>query len=305
MKRILFAIVALLLGVNVFAQEMKTYKFAEKDGQELFMDVYTPENVTDSTVTVMFVFGGGFMSGERNNSSSTDYCNALVERGHIAVAIDYRLGLKGVKKLNLLHHEPLENAIYMATEDAISALQYLIDNATELKINTERIVLVGSSAGAITVLETDYAICNGLLNSDILPKDFHLAGVASYAGAIYSTNGKVKYRNHKPAPTMLFHGTSDKLVTYKQLRLFGVGFFGSSKLVPVFKGSGYPYYFRRYQDYGHSVANMFTPTIDTFEWFITHFVVNKEQLQIEEDLLNMDSSSKPAYDNFTPKDLYK
>lgn len=40
MKRILFAIVALLLGVNVFAQEMKTYKFAEKDGQELFMDVY-------------------------------------------------------------------------------------------------------------------------------------------------------------------------------------------------------------------------------------------------------------------------
>lgn len=305
MKRILFAIVALLLGVNVFAQEMKTYKFAEKDGQELFMDVYTPENVTDSTVTVMFVFGGGFMSGERNNSSSTEYCNALVERGHIAVAIDYRLGLKGVKKLNLLHHEPLENAIYMATEDAISALQYLIENATELKINPEWIVLVGSSAGAITVLETDYAVCNGLLNSDILPKDFHLAGVASYAGAIYSTNGKVKYRNHKPAPTMLFHGTADKLVTYKQLRLFGVGFFGSSKIVPVFKNNDYPYYFRRYKGFGHSVANMFTSSIDDFERFVDHYVVSHEQLQVEEDYHNMDDTEKPSYDNFTPNDLYK
>lgn len=305
MKRILFAIVALLLGVNVFAQEMKTYKFAEKDGQELFMDVYTPENVTDSTVTVMFVFGGGFMSGERNNSSSTEYCNALVERGHIAVAIDYRLGLKGVKKLNLLHHEPLENAIYMATEDAISALQYLIENATELKVNPEWIVLVGSSAGAITVLETDYAVCNGLLNSDILPKDFHLAGVASYAGAIYSTNGKVKYRNHKPAPTMLFHGTADKLVTYKQLRLFGVGFFGSSKIVPVFKNNDYPYYFRRYKGFGHSVANMFTSSIDDFERFVDHYVVNHEQLQVEEDYHNMDDTEKPSYDNFTPNDLYK
>ena len=305
MKRILFAIVALSLGVNVFAQEMKTYKFAEKDGQELFMDVYTPKNVTDSTVTVMFVFGGGFMSGERNNASSTEYCNALVGRGHIAVAIDYRLGLKGAKSLGIFNHKPVQDAIYMATEDAISALDYLIDHAKELKINPEWIVLVGSSAGAITVLQTDYAICNGLLNFDILPKDFHLAGVASYAGAIYSTDGKVKYRNHQPAPTMLFHGTSDKLVTYKQLKLFSTGFYGSSRIAPIFEKNSYPYYFRRYQDYGHSVANMFTPTIDTFEWFITHFVVRKEQLQIEEDFLNMDSSSKPAYDNFTPDDLYK
>ena len=305
MKKILFAIVALSLGVKVFAQEMKTYKFAEKDGQELFMDVYTPENVTDSTVTVMFVFGGGFMSGERNNASSTEYCNALVERGHIAVAIDYRLGLKGVKKLNLLNHKPLEDAIYMATEDAISALSYLIDHAKQLKINAERIVLVGSSAGAITVLQTDYSICNGFLNSDILPKDFHLAGVASYAGAIYSTKGKVKYRNHEPAPTMFFHGTADKLVTFKQLRLFGVGFFGSSKIVPVFEANAYPYYFRRYKDYGHSVANMFTPTIDDFERFLVRYVINHQKLQVEEDFHNMDDSARPAFDNYTPADLYK
>lgn len=104
---------------------------------------------------------------------------------------------------------------------------------------------------------------------------------------------------------MLFHGTDDKLVTYKQLRLFSTGFFGSSKIAPRFEKFGYPYYFRRYEDYGHSVASLFLPTIDDFNWFVEHFVVNREQLQVEENFLNMDFSSKPAYDNFTPDDLYK
>lgn len=305
MKRLLFALIAILLGVNVFAQQMKTCKFAEKDGRELLMDVYTPENVNDSTVTVLYVFGGGFISGERNNASSREYCNELVKKGYNAVAIDYRLGLKGEKDLGILNHEPLEKAIYMATEDAISAISYLLENAENLHVNPNLIVLVGSSAGAITVLQTDYALCNGLLNAEILPSEFRLAGVASYAGAIYSTKGKVKYENHEPAPTMFFHGTSDKLVTYKQLRLFSTGFFGSSKLAPRFQKYDYPYYFRRYEDYGHSVAGMFTSTIDDFDWFVKHFVINHEKLQVEEDYLNMDDSSKPSYDNFTPGDLYK
>ena len=43
-----------------------TYKFAEKDGQELFLDDYLPhgasENALDvqSKPTIIFVFGGGF-----------------------------------------------------------------------------------------------------------------------------------------------------------------------------------------------------------------------------------------------------
>lgn len=305
MKRILFVIAIALLSVKAFAQQMQTYKFAEKNGQELFMDVYTPENVNESTVTVMYVFGGGFISGERNDASSKEYCLELVKHGYVAVAIDYRLGLKGEKDLGLFNHEPVERAINMATEDAISALSYLVENAKELRVNPQLIVLVGSSAGAITVLQTDYSLCNGFLNAGILPADFRLAGVASYAGAIFSTRGKVKYSNHEPAPTMFFHGTSDKLVTYKQLRLFSTGFFGSFKLAPRFQKFGYPYYFRRYEGYGHSVAGMFTPTIDDFDWFVNHFVINHELLQVEEDYVNMDETSKPSYDNFTPDDLYK
>ena len=306
MKRLFLLLLVLFAWTSVFAQrQMRTCQFAEKDGQPLFMDVYTPENVNDSTITVVYVFGGGFVSGERNSASSAEYCMKLADCGYIAVAIDYRLGLKGEKNIGIFNHKPVEKAVHYAAEDAISALSYLVKNANDLKVNPEKIVMVGSSAGAVTVLQTDYALCNGFLNADILPDDFRLAGVASYAGAIFSTEGKVKYRNHAPAPTMLFHGTADKLVTYKQLRLFNTGFFGSSKIASRFEKFGYPYYFRRYEDYGHSVAAMFMPTIDDLNWFVEHFVVKKEQLQVEEGYRNMNSVSNSSFDSLSPSDFYK
>lgn len=306
MKRNCLLLLLLFSLTSVFAQrQMRTYQYAEKDGNPLYMDVYMPENVTDSTVTIVYVFGGGFVSGERNSSSSAEYCIELANCGYIAVAIDYRLGLKGEKNLGIFNHKPVEKAVHFAAEDAISALSYLVTNANDLNVNPEKIVMVGSSAGAVTVLQTDYALCNGFLNADILPDDFRLAGVVSYAGAIYSTEGKVKYRNHAPSPTMLFHGTADKLVTYKQLRLFSTGFFGSSKIASRFEKFGYPYYFRRYEDYGHSVAAMFLPTIDDLNWFVEHFVVNREQLQVEEDYRNMKRTSDFSFDRVTPNDFYK
>ena len=56
----------------------------------------------------------------------------------------------------------------MAVEDAIEAVAYLLDHAKELKVNKDYIVMVGSSAGAITSLQMDYVLCNGYLNSNIL-----------------------------------------------------------------------------------------------------------------------------------------
>ena len=165
--------------------------------------------------------------------------------------------------------------------------------------------MVGSSAGAITSLQTDYVLCNGFLNSNILPEDFRLAGVVSYAGAIYSTEGKVKYSNHAPAPTMLFHGTADQLVTYKQLCLFKIGFFGTDALVKRFEKFGYPYYAKRFEGYGHSIAAAGPVTVDDLLWFCRHYVYDKEQWQYDGLIRNLNPDAMPAYDLYKPSDLYK
>ncbi len=305
MKKLVLLLTVLVVCFQSFGQEMTTYQFAEKDGQKLYLDFYAPAHADTGTICVVYIFGGGFMSGERNDESGVSYCKHLAERGYQVAAIDYRLGMKGVKNVGITNYAPVDHAISIATEDAISALAYLSQNAKKLNVNTGRFVLVGSSAGAVTALETDYALCNGLLNASILSADFRLAGVVSYSGAIFSKDGKVKYRNHAPAPTLFFHGTADKIVTYNQLKLFKVGFFGANKLVKRFEKYDYPYYIRRYVDYGHSVACMFDNTIDELDWFCKTFIRNGGQMQIDEVYVNMNDAPKPSFDKMDVKDLYK
>lgn len=305
MKKLILLLTLFLAGMTAFAQNMKTYQYAERDTLNLYLDFYTPEHVHDSTICLVYVFGGGFIGGHRDGDFEKAYFKQLVDEGFQVAAIDYRLGLKGVKNLGITHSEPLEKAVNMAVEDAIEAVAYLLDHAKELKVNKDYIVMVGSSAGAITSLQMDYVLCNGYLNSNILPDDFCLAGVVSYSGAIYSTEGKVKYRNHKPAPTMLFHGTADRLVPYKKISLFKLGFFGTDALVDRFEKYDYPYFARRFKDYGHSIAAAGPFTVDDLVWFCRHYVYDKEQWQFDGLIENLNPAAMPAYDMFTPGDLYK
>ena len=301
MKKLTLLLLLSLIVVGGFSQTMKTYQYAERDTLQLYLDFYTPAHVHDSTVCVVYVFGGGFIMGHRDGERQKAYFQKLVNEGFQVAAIDYRLGLKGVKKLNVTHYQPLEIAIDMATEDAISAIAYLLEHAQELKVNKDWIIMVGSSAGAITSLHTDYALCNGTLNSNILPEDFRLAGVAAYAGAIFSSKGKVQYGKHAPAPTMFFHGTADGLVPYDKIEFFNVGFYGTNSLVKRFEKFGYPYFARRYEDYGHSVAIAGPATVDDLVWFCRHYVYGKEQLQVDGTYRQLDKSKMPKNDVFTLK----
>lgn len=305
MKRLTLFLSLFLAGIGALAQNMQTYQYAERDTLQLYLDFYTPKQVHDSTICMVYVFGGGFIGGHRDGEFEKNYFKQLVDEGFMVAAIDYRLGLKGAKNLSIFNSEPLEKAINMATEDAISALAYLLEHAAELKVNKDWIVMIGSSAGAITSLQTDYALCNGFLNSSILPKDFRLAGVVSYAGAIFSHEGKVQYCDHAPAPTMLYHGTSDKLVPYTKIGLFNIGFFGTDALVDRFEKFGYPYYARRFKGYGHSVAAGGPLTVDDLVWFCRHFVLKKEKIQVDGFYNNLDPATMPPYDLYTPGDLYK
>ncbi len=305
MKRITLLLALILVGMTAFAQNMKTYQYAERDTLQLYLDFYTPKHVHDSTICVVYVFGGGFIGGHRDGEFEKGYFRQLVDEGFQVAAIDYRLGLKGVKNLSIFNSDPLKDAINMAAEDAITAIAYLLEHAKELKVNKDYIVMVGSSAGAITSLQVDYALCNGYLNYNILPTDFRLAGVVSYAGAIFSKEGKVKYRNHTPAPTMLYHGTSDRLVPYTKVSFGKTGFYGTDALVDRFEKYDYPYFARRFEGYGHSVAVGGPYTVDDLLWFCRHYIYNKERIQVDGVYQNLDPQTMPPYDLYTPGDLYK
>ncbi len=305
MKKSILFLLTFFMILGSFAQTMQTYQYAERDTLKLYLDFYTPEQVHDSTICLVYVFGGGFIGGHRDGDWEKGYFKQLLDAGFMIASIDYRLGLKGAKNLSIFNSKPLEEAINMAAEDAISALAYLLEHAAELKVNKDLMVMIGSSAGAITALQTDYALCNGFLNSSMLPSDFRLAGVVSYSGAIYSHEGKVKYRKHEPAPTMLYHGMADRLVPYKKTSFLKMGFYGTDALVERFEKYDYPYFARRFEGYGHSVAIGGPLTVDDLLWFCRHYILNKERIQVDGVYNNLNKATMPSFDMYKPSDLYK
>lgn len=249
----IYLLLLCLIGVIPVVRGQNTYKFAERDTCSLWMDVYQPEDSVRKDICLLYVFGGGFVKGSRTAKENVRFFKEMVNRGYTVVAIDYRLGLKGVK-LGLFKLKPAFQAPVIASEDLISATAYLIANKELLRINTQHIVLIGSSAGAITVLQTDHELSNRSEMVKNLPPDFRYAAVVSFAGAILSAKGLPKYAT-QPAPTLFYHGTKDKIVAYNKFAIFRKGMYGTKSLVKVFKKKEYPFMVVRYEGLKHKVAS--------------------------------------------------
>lgn len=282
MKRVWMFLALTLVSLPFWAIEKVTYTFAQRDTCALQMDVYMPDDTLQTHPCVFFVFGGGFKMGERNTPSAVAYMEQIAQNGLVGVAIDYRLGLKGVESTSLVELAKLmENAVNVGVEDTYSAVSYVLENASALKVNPKQIVLSGSSAGAIISLQCDYYLQNGHPLSQVLPDDFKFGGIVSFAGAVAAFNGKVKYQN-QPAPTLFMHGTKDKLVVYNKLMVFGKGMFGSNPLAKQFDKNGWPYQFYRFKNFGHEIAVIgYKEHAKEVVDFVQRFVVEQQQVQID------------------------
>ena len=101
MKKIALFFCILFAGLSAAAQE--TYMYAERDTCSLYLDIYRPtvgsrtEFDGKAKPTVVFVFGGGFIMGERSEAFSQQWFQRLNDNGYAVVTIDYRLGMKGYK----------------------------------------------------------------------------------------------------------------------------------------------------------------------------------------------------------------
>lgn len=268
-----------------------TVQFAVKDSVSLMMDIYEPENGKDAP-TVIFMFGGGFKGGRRNGFGETAWCSTLCRNGIRAVAIDYRLGLKDMHGINLKSVGLLHNAITIAVEDLYSATVFLIENRESMGIDTSRLVIAGSSAGALSVLQAEYEICNGHEIAGVLPSDFNYAGVMSFSGAVFTKDGRLRYREKDPCPHLMLHGTADHIVLYKGIKVFRQNFTGTHRIAKVFKKNGYPCVIMRFDGNGHEVASAYNTLSDECIDFIGKYVNGSSKAQ--SDALISDPTIRPS-----------
>ncbi|MDY7394324.1 carboxylesterase family protein [Aureibaculum sp. 2210JD6-5] len=210
----IISIIIFLIVCTINAQTKTTYTYAIKDGDSLKLDVYTPKNVkpTDTLPSLLWMHGGGFAGGTRDNPAEQKLAEYAAQNGYIGISLSYRLMRKG-KPSGFGCECPKEeklNTFKAAVEDYMDATLFVINNKDKLNINPNKIIAGGSSAGAEGILNAVFMREHFIDNLDKY-RSIKFAGVFSLAGAMINADYITK---ENAIPTVLFHGTDDNLVPY-------------------------------------------------------------------------------------------
>ena len=315
-KRLCTALVlpALFPVVSMSAEEhltpTATCVYAERDATSLLLDIYAPSTGSVTMVdgrqkpTVLFVFGGAFKEGQRDTQYYKHWFRMLTDAGYPVVSIDYRLGMKDYqgKTASMAFVRSLRAAIDMAVDDLYSATEWLLEHGADYGIDARNMVVSGSSAGAITVMQAEYELANRTERSTVLPSDFNYAGVLSFAGAIYTYHCGPKYSG-EPCPTALFHGTDDHIVPYGKISIGRLFFGGAKPLAKTFKKHGFNYNAYRYTGHGHEIAtNMVLSFPEEVRFLETN--VMRGQKRIVDTFVDDPDIAIPDWGNGSYKGLY-
>ena len=267
MKRFIAFPITLLFVLTACAADslrVETCQYAEKDGQALLLDVYEtrlqslPNGVEIKKPVVIFSYGGSWEHGTRKDGR--EFLEDFARHGYVAVGIDYRLGIRKFKESGgeitpETFGRAYANAIRMGVEDLLSATSYLIGQADRWDADTSRIVICGSSAGAINSCVTEYLLANEHpLATAMVPKGFNYAAVISCAGGIWKEGEEDVAWKSLPCPFLAYHGTADQLVPYADMRMGGAGAFGPAHYIPGLREQQVPCLFRSFTGVDHAIA---------------------------------------------------
>ena len=207
---------ALYIGSVLPAQEIQpepTYSlnYFNHDTISLVLDIFLPEmSGEDPVPLVIYVHGGGFSNGDR--FGGYELAKYLNTRNMACATIDYTLYMKGKGFGCETELSEKVKAIQIAASQLWHATAFLLERSEMYRIDTTKIFIAGSSAGAETVLHAAHWDREQMQYFEpALSPAFKYAGIISGAGAIMDLN---LITRENMMPTMLFHGDADPLVPY-------------------------------------------------------------------------------------------
>jgi poly(3-hydroxybutyrate) depolymerase len=195
----------------------------------LYFDFYEPQGDNlEARPLIIWVHGGSFLGGSRTDQDMVALSTRFAKMGYACASISYRTGFFPIDSTNAVR------AVVRATQDLKGAIRYFYkDAATDdtYQIDTNRIFIGGSSAGAITALHVAY------LSDECELFDYLTAAQQTALGGLegnsgnpgYSTNVKgvlngagalARYSwldiSESSIPLASVHGTADNVVTYNR-----------------------------------------------------------------------------------------
>ena len=248
--------------------EQKNLVYRKVRGRELALDLYRNREQLKPAPCLIFLHGGSWRHGER--SDYLVYLIAFAERGYVTASVSYRFS-----------HEAQFPA---AMTDVREAVRWIRANAGRLMVDPERIALIGGSAGSHLALMVAYsqegeesaggeneaessaiqAVVDIYGPVDLTtPIGQRSEAVQEFLGKSYLkdpqlfvTASPITHVTADDPPTLIFHGTSDKVVPIRQ------GDFLAAKLEEV----GVPHEYHRLKGWVH----MMDAVVSVNEYFQYH-----------------------------------
>lgn len=174
---------------------------------KLKMDIYQPHgDRAAKRAVVICIHGGGFVGGGKSDRHIVSICKDLARRGYVTTSINYRLQNKSNMSYGI--------AITQAMHDAKAAVRFFRKYAEQLRIDTEKIAVLGGSAGAVTALyvaylrETEY---EG--NSGNEGYSSNVSACVDLWGGLFKNVTEI---DAGEPPVCIVHGTEDKVVPFSE-----------------------------------------------------------------------------------------
>jgi acetyl esterase/lipase len=221
------------------------------------LDLFQPaEDTSGFKPLIIWVHGGGFKYGNKKSGGLPLWCREFAKRGYICASINYRLS----KKKPLRHFADLVEGCLEATEDLEKAILYFKQNRTLFKIDTNRIIVAGNSAGGITGLQAVYSSpyeMMQLINKpgyNSLNKNHNPGGICAiinFWGALFDSN----WLKNERVPIVSVHGEKDRIVKFDHKGPVN----GSLAIHRMAGLLGIPNQLKSYPGYGHELQKHFNP----------------------------------------------
>jgi para-nitrobenzyl esterase len=202
---------------------------------DLKLDLYRPVGDTvNRRPVVIWVHGGGFTTGDK--SSGATQATFFARHGYVAASINYRL-LSPTGCGGQANPTPeCVQAALAAQHDAQAAVRWFRANASTYGIDTSRIAIGGSSAGAVTSLLVDWR------SED--PGTSGNPGFSSAVRAAISMSGGAptnEWIDADDPPAIFFHGDQDRTVPFEWAvrNAAAMHYAGIFTVLDVFEGVGH------------------------------------------------------------------
>lgn len=166
MRRLLLFLLPAVLSSWLHAETVSGIEFAQVNGHSLKLDLHRPS--AEKPPLIVYVHGGAWRAGSRADVPIA----GLLEHGFAIASVDYRLST--------------QDRFPAQIHDIKAAIRFLRANAVQLRLNANRIAIIGSSAGghlaALTGLTNQHADLEGVVGGH-LDQSSRVDVIVSFYGA--------------------------------------------------------------------------------------------------------------------------